>query len=182
MMSLGRVMGMPGARSRRTCAALGPTTEIEAAVSSRKGSRVPELAGKPIPTKDWFAATSRMSWVARLKPSGVGVRMWEAPEGSVGGRHVEPVEARDPVKPWWRNWAPERMLGDEGREIASSGNEALGAVECEGRSWASERMLGYGGREVSASGNDAAGVPVVGERGKLAVWDVKARTACWPAT
>ncbi len=96
MMSLGRAMGRPGARLRRTCAALGPTTEIEAAVSSRKGSRVTEWVGKPIPTKDWFAATSWMSWVARLKPSGVGVRMWEAPEGSVS---MEQVEARDPVKP-----------------------------------------------------------------------------------
>jgi len=75
---------MPGASSRRTCAALGPTTDIEAAVSSRKGSRAPECAGKPIPTKDWFATTSWMSWVARLKPSGVAVRMWEAPEESAG--------------------------------------------------------------------------------------------------
>jgi len=37
------------------------------------------------------------------------------------------------------------MLGDEGREIASSGNEELGAVEGECGSWASERMLGYEG-------------------------------------
>ena len=75
MTSLGRVMEMPGARSRRTCAVFGPTIAIKAVVSSRKGSRVPECAGKPIQTKDWFAATSWMSWVARLRPSGVGVRM-----------------------------------------------------------------------------------------------------------
>ena len=47
---------------------------------------------------------------------------------------MEPEEARDPMKPWWRSWAPERMLGDEGREIASSENDAAGVPvedECE---------------------------------------------------
>jgi len=60
------------------------------------------------------------------------------------------------------------MLGDEGREIASSGSDAVGAVEGECGSWASERMLGYKGREMSASGNDAAEVPVEDECGSWA--------------
>jgi hypothetical protein len=110
---------------------------MEAAVSRRKGSWVPEWAGKPMPTKDWFAATSWMSWVSRLKPSGVGVRVWEAPEGSVS---KEPEEAREPVKPWWRSWAPERMLGDDGREMASSGIEVVGVPEM-GERWEREGVL-----------------------------------------
>ena len=64
---------------------------------------------------------------------------------------MEPVEARDPLKPWLRSWAPEGMLRGEGGEIASSGNEVTGVPE------------GYG-------------------HGELAVWDLKAWTACWPAT
>ena len=60
------------------------------------------------------------------------------------------------------------MLGDEGREIASSGNDAVGAVEGECGSWASERVLGYEGREISASGNDAAEVSVEDEYGSWA--------------
>ena len=56
------------------------------------------------------------------------------------GECVEPVEVRDQVKPRWRSWAPERMLGDDGREMASSGIEVVGVPEM-GERWEREGVL-----------------------------------------